>query len=74
MFSAYTRILNKYPLLTKMITSGVLFSFGDAITQVGKILLILSNRQKIKNRLQEKLEPLYGWNHVRRAFVTRLVL
>lgn len=43
MFSAYTRLLDKYPLLTKMLTSGVLFSFGDAITQVGKTLIICSN-------------------------------
>jgi hypothetical protein len=34
MFAAYTRLLEKYPLLTKMVTSGVLFSFGDAITQI----------------------------------------
>lgn len=34
MFAAYTRLLEKHPLLTKMITSGVLFSFGDAITQI----------------------------------------
>jgi hypothetical protein len=40
MFSAYTRMLDKYPLMTKMLTSGVLFSLGDAITQLGISLLI----------------------------------
>jgi hypothetical protein len=34
MFSAYTRLLEKYPILTKMLTSGVLFSLGDAFTQI----------------------------------------
>jgi hypothetical protein len=35
MFSAYNRLLEKYPILTKMLTSGTLFSLGDIITQKG---------------------------------------
>jgi hypothetical protein len=34
MFAAYTRLLEKYPIVTKMLTSGALFSFGDAFTQI----------------------------------------
>lgn len=37
MFQQYTRLLDKYPLMTKMLTSGILFSLGDAITQLGII-------------------------------------
>ena len=29
----YSRMLEKYPITTKVITSGILFSVGDAITQ-----------------------------------------
>jgi hypothetical protein len=35
MFAAYNRALDKFPILTKMLTSGTLFSIGDIITQKG---------------------------------------
>lgn len=34
----YNKLLDKYPLLTKSITSGIVFSAGDAITQTCTIL------------------------------------
>jgi hypothetical protein len=38
MFAAYNKLLAAYPIPTKMVTSGTLFSLGDYITQAGKIL------------------------------------
>jgi hypothetical protein len=32
----YSNLLKTYPLTTKSITSGILFSIGDAVTQSGK--------------------------------------
>jgi hypothetical protein len=40
MFAAYNRLLTKYPILTKMVTSGTLFSLGDYITQTGTTFFI----------------------------------
>ena len=41
MFAAYNRALDKFPILTKMLTSGTLFSIGDIITQKGISFFIL---------------------------------
>lgn len=35
----YSRLLANYPLTTKCITSGFMFSLGDAITQKGKLFV-----------------------------------
>lgn len=40
MFKVYNGLLEKYPLSTKAITSGGLFSIGDALTQFSTSLLI----------------------------------
>lgn len=40
MFSLYSRFLDKFPILTKCVTSGVLFSLGDVVTQKCIIYLI----------------------------------
>lgn len=55
MFQKYTRLLDKYPLMTKMLTSGVLFSFGDAITQLGTVFLISVIDKKPKIDLKRNL-------------------
>lgn len=49
MFQIYTRLLDKYPLMTKMLTSGVLFSFGDVITQLSTLNLhsVIDKKPKI---------------------------
>jgi hypothetical protein len=52
MFATYSRLLAAYPLPTKMVTSGTLFSIGDYITQTGNVYLIYSDRKKIKNGLE----------------------
>jgi hypothetical protein len=36
MFAFYSRLLDKYPIVTKVITSGTLFSLGDVVSQKGK--------------------------------------
>jgi hypothetical protein len=35
----YARLLKTYPITTKSITSGILFSIGDIVTQVGKRII-----------------------------------
>ena len=40
MFSFYSRLLDRYPFLTKSITAGLLFSLADTITQKCNNLLI----------------------------------
>lgn len=49
MFAAYSRLLNKHPILTKMVTSGTLFSLGDIITQTGNnfIYLVVDKKDQI---------------------------
>lgn len=39
MFAFYSRLLDKYPIVTKAITSGTLFSLGDVVSQKGKYTL-----------------------------------
>ena len=33
MIAAYSRLLDRFPLTTKSLTSGLLFSLGDIVTQ-----------------------------------------
>ena len=40
MFSFYSRLLDRYPFLTKSITAGLLFSFADTITQKCRSFII----------------------------------
>ncbi len=46
MFAFYNRLLSKHPILTKMVTSGTLFSLGDYITQTGTSYVIQSSTRK----------------------------
>ena len=34
MISAYSRLLDRHPVVTKCVTSGILFSFGDVVSQL----------------------------------------
>jgi hypothetical protein len=40
----YSRLLDKHPIITKAVSSGLLFSLGDAITQFGMNFLIQPSR------------------------------
>jgi len=40
MFKFYNGLLEKYPIGTKSLTSGSLFSVGDALTQFSSLVLI----------------------------------
>lgn len=42
----YAHILEKYPLPTKTLTSGSLFSIGDALTQLSMITIMISFRKE----------------------------
>jgi hypothetical protein len=42
----YSQLLQKYPLTTKSLTSGLLFLIGDGVTQLGNYYNNVSNRKK----------------------------
>lgn len=42
----YSRLLNSYPLPTKCVTSGLIFSAGDIITQKGQYFVIQSFKKR----------------------------
>lgn len=43
MFAAYSRLLDRFPVVTKCVTAGVLFSLGDVVSQVGKPIIDVSD-------------------------------
>lgn len=51
MFFTYNKLLHKYPITTKLLTSGFLFSLGDAVSQICNFLNWLLKLYKEKRIL-----------------------
>lgn len=51
MLFTYNKLLHKYPITTKLLTSGFLFSLGDAVSQICNFLNWLLKLYKEKRIL-----------------------
>ena len=60
MFAVYNKLLAKFPVATKMVTSGTLFSFGDLITQGGTLYDIVQYLIKNKKLIGLEIE-IFSW-------------
>ena len=74
MFAGYSRLLDRFPILTKCVTAGLLFSLGDITSQMGIQYINISHRKEIQHGLETQYAADCYRCVIHRTMLARVVL